>query len=102
MDVSNARKHIANIYKDEELQEDATSAFFALVQTEGGRNIKREVQYYNLDMIISVGYRVNARKAVKFRQWATQTLKAYLEQGYVINEKALAAGEYDEILIDAA
>lgn len=81
--------HIQNIYKDEELQELETTTNFVVVKTEGGRNVKREVDYYNLDMILSVGYRVNAKKAIKFRQWATQTLKAYLEQGYVINEKAL-------------
>lgn len=88
-DVTSVRKHIQNIYAEEELDENATSANFALVQNEGGRAVNREVAHYNLDVILSVGYRVNGKKAVKFRQWATQTLKDYIEQGYVINEKAL-------------
>lgn len=90
IDYSNAKKHIKNVYADKELVESATMAKFAIVQMEGGREVVRtDLAHYNLDMIISVGYRVNARRAVKFRQWATQTLKTYIEQGYVINEKAL-------------
>lgn len=90
IDVSNARKHIRNIYADGELDKPATRAKFASVQIEGGREVVRpNVSHYNLDMILSVGYRVNAKRAVKFRQWATQTLKTFIEQGYVINEKAL-------------
>ncbi|WP_122586723.1 RhuM family protein [Pseudomonas viridiflava] len=90
VDVSNARKHIRTIYADEELEKPATKAKFALVQIEGGREVIRpSVSHYNLDMILSVGYRVNAKRAVKFRQWATKTLKTFIEQGYVINEKAL-------------
>ncbi|WP_235663085.1 RhuM family protein [Pseudomonas coronafaciens] len=90
IDYSNAKKHIKNVYADQELVKSATMAKFAIVQIEGGREVVRpETAHYNLDMIISVGYRVNARRAVRFRQWATQTLKTYIEQGYVINEKAL-------------
>lgn len=90
VELSVAKKHIKNIYADEELEKEATSAKFALVQIEGGREVLREgVLYFNLDVMISVGYRVNAKRAVKFRQWATRTLKAFIEQGYVINEKAL-------------
>ena len=90
VDVSNARKHIRNIYADEELEKSSTKAKFASVQIEGGREVVRQdVAHYNLDMILSVGYRVNAKRAIKFRQWATKTLKAFIEQGYVINEKAL-------------
>lgn len=90
IDYSNAKKHIKNVYTDKELIEAATMAKFAIVQVEGGREVVRTgVSHYNLDMIISVGYRVNAKRAVKFRQWATQTLRTYIEQGYVINEKAL-------------
>lgn len=90
VDVSNARKHIRNIYSDEELEKTSTKAKFASVQKEGDREVTRpDVAHYNLDMILSVGYRINAKKAVKFRQWATKTLKTYIEQGYVINEKAL-------------
>lgn len=90
VDVSSVKKHVKNVYEDEELERSATSAKIALVQNEGGREVIREgVLHFNLDMIISVGYRVNAKRAVKFRQWATRTLTAFVEQGYVINEKAL-------------
>jgi hypothetical protein len=82
-------RHIQNIYEEKELNEVSTSTKYVLVQTEGGHSVKREVMHYNLDVILSVGYRVNAKKATSFRQWATQTLKTFLEQGYVINEKAL-------------
>ncbi|MFP6863667.1 RhuM family protein [Pseudomonas sp.] len=90
VDVSSIKKHVQNIYEDDELERSATSAQISLVQIEGGREVAREgVLHFNLDMIISVGYRVNAKRAVKFRQWATRTLTAFVEQGYVINEKAL-------------
>lgn len=90
VDYSTIRKHVKNIYEDGELEKKATQAKIALVQIEGGREVLREgVLHFNLDMIISVGYRVNAKRAVKFRQWATRTLTAFVEQGYVINEKAL-------------
>ncbi|TBU86776.1 RhuM family protein [Phytopseudomonas dryadis] len=90
VDYSTIRKHVKNIYEDGELEKSATQAKIALVQIEGGREVIREgVLHFNLDMIISVGYRVNAKRAVKFRQWATRTLTAFVEQGYVINEKAL-------------
>lgn len=90
VDVSVANRHVNNVYSDNELEKSATRAKFALVQMEGGRQVVREgVLHFNLDMILSVGYRVNAKIAVKFRQWATRTLKTYIEQGYVINEKAL-------------
>jgi hypothetical protein len=89
VDDNTVRSHIANIYKDEELQELGTTSKFEVVQIEGGRNVKRELLYYNLDMILSVGYRVNAKRAVRFRQWATDTLRTYIEQGYIINEKIL-------------
>lgn len=82
-------RHIQNIYEEQELVEGATSTKFVLVQNEGDRTVSREVLHYNLDMILSVGYRVNAKKATAFRQWATQTLRTYLEQGFVVNEKAL-------------
>ncbi|RMV72242.1 hypothetical protein ALP05_02010 [Pseudomonas caricapapayae] len=90
VDVSVANRHVNNVYSDGELEKPATRAKFALVQNEGGRYVVREgVLHFNLDMIISVGYRINAKRAVRFRQWATRTLKTYIEQGYVINEKAL-------------
>lgn len=81
--------HISNIYRDEELEESATTQEYEVVRNEGLRSVRRIINHYNMDMIISVGYRVNAKSAIAFRQWATQTLKTYLEQGYVINEKAL-------------
>ena len=74
-------KHIGNIYKTFELDEISTCVKFAQVRSEGKRNVIREQKFYNLDMIISVGYRVNSINATKFRQWATQTLKNYLLQG---------------------
>lgn len=81
--------HIANIFQDQELDEKLTTKDFQVVQNEGKRKVSRILTHYNLDIIISVGYRVNAKKAINFRQWATKTLRAYLEQGYLINEKIL-------------
>jgi hypothetical protein len=88
-DVRTINEHIRNVYEEGELSEEATRRNFRIVQIEGERQVTREVAHYNLDVILSAGYRVNSVAATKFRQWATQTLKAYLEQGYVINEKAL-------------
>ncbi|MBR1799812.1 MAG: virulence RhuM family protein [Bacteroidales bacterium] len=82
-------RHIRNIYKTAELQESATCAKIAQVQVEGGRNVTREIAYFNLDMIISVGYRVNSINATKFRQWANTVLKDYLLRGYSINQRLL-------------
>jgi hypothetical protein len=78
-------RHIKNAYQDGELDEAATSAKIALVRIEGGRQIEREVLHYNLDVIISVGYRVKSPLATEFRKWATSKLKEYLLQGYAIN-----------------
>ena len=80
-------KHIANIYKTCELAEISTCVKIAQVQTEGNRLVTREHRYYNLDMIISVGYRVNSINATKFRQWATCTLRNYLLHGYAVNQR---------------
>ena len=89
-DTSNTSKHIKKIYKEQELDEDSTMVKITIVQNEDGRNVVREnVVHYNLDLILSVGYRVNSKKAILFRKWATQTLRDFIEQGYVINEKAL-------------
>lgn len=84
-------KHINNIYKDEELQEKSTISKMEIVQKEGERSVSRETTFYNLDMIIAVGYRVNSKRATQFRIWATNVLKDYLTKGYVINEKQLQA-----------
>ena len=82
-------RHIRNIYKSAELNEDATCAKNAQVQEEGGRTVRRTIPYYNLDMIISVGYRVNSKNATQFRIWATSILKQYLIKGYAINDQRL-------------
>jgi len=83
-------KHIKNILNDGELAENSTCAKIAQVQKEGNRTITRHIKYYNLDMILSVGYRVTSKTATQFRIWATKTLKDYLIQGYVINQKVIA------------
>jgi prophage maintenance system killer protein len=82
-------KHLKNIFKSGELEEEATVSKMETVQIEGKRRITRELTYYNLDMIISVGYRVNSQKATQFRVWATKTLKNHLVKGYTLNEKRL-------------
>lgn len=88
-DKSVISRHINNIYKEAELSQKATVAKYATVQVEGGRNIEREIEYYNLDVIISVGYRVNSKRGVQFRIWATQRLREYIVKGFVVNEKRL-------------
>ena len=81
--------HLKNIYKTEELLENATTEYFSAVQKEGKRQVKRNIRYYNLDAIISVGYRVNSKRGTQFRIWANKILKDYLVNGYAINEKRL-------------
>ena len=80
-------RHINNIYKVEELDRESTCAKIAQVQIEGKRNVKRNIPYFNLDMVISVGYRVNSKRGVKFRQWANNVLKQYLVKGYAVNDR---------------
>ncbi len=80
-------RHINNIYKVEELDRESTCAKIAQVQIEGKRTVKRSVPYFNLDMIISVGYRVNSKRGVKFRQWANRILKDYLVKGYAVHDR---------------
>ncbi len=89
-DRTSILKHIQNIYSTNELDKKSTCAKFAQVRLEGERRVTRRILHYNLDMIISVGYRVNSKRGVQFRQWATQRLKDYLVKGYAINEKRLA------------
>jgi len=89
-DRTSISKHIKNIYKTKELDEKSTCAIFAQVQKEGNRTINRNIKYYNLDLIISLGYRINSIRGTQFRIWATQRLKDYLVKGYAINEKRLA------------
>ncbi len=90
-DKSVISRHISNIFKEKELDKKRTVAKNATVQIEGKRKIEREIEYYNLDMIISVGYRVNSKKATQFRVWATSILKEYLVSGYVVNKKVIAS-----------
>ena len=86
-DVKTISKHINNALKEE--LDSSTVAKFATVQKEGSRNIKREIDYYNLDMIISVGYRVKSQNGVIFRKWATSILHDYMIKGYAVNQKRL-------------
>jgi len=90
-DRTSVVKHVNNIYKSEELEKDSTCAKIAQVQMEGNRTIKRHIIYYNLDMIISVGYRVNSMRGTQFRIWANKVLKDYLIKGYAINQQVKAA-----------
>ena len=83
-------KHISNIYKTKELNKESTCAKIAQVQKEGNREITRNILFYNLDLIIAVGYRVNSKRGTQFRIWANKILKDYLLKGYVLNEKRLA------------
>ncbi len=83
--------HLRNVYKSGELQENATTEKYSVVQKEGDRNIKRRVKFYNLDAIISVGYRVNSKRGVQFRIWANQVLKDYLINGFAVNERRLTS-----------
>lgn len=102
--VDNISLHLKNIYDSDELEKNRTVEDFSIVQKEGNRSVKRSVEFYNLDAIIAVGYRVNSKKATKFRQWATKTLREYITKGFVINEKMLKNGKpfgkdyFDELL----
>ncbi len=101
-DRSTIQRHVKRIYEEGELKPDSTCAFFAQVQTEGKRQVERQIPIYNLDMIISVGYRVNSHRGVQFRQWATQVLKEYMIKGFALNDDLLKnAGQgnyFDELL----
>lgn len=88
-DRSTIQRHIKNIYADDELEESSTCAFFAQVQKEGTRTVSRKIPYYNLDVILAVGYRVSSKIATQFRKWATSVLHQYIIDGYVINEKQI-------------
>ena len=88
--ADNISLHLINIYKDNELDETATAEDFSVVRQEGVRRVTRQLKHYNLDAIISVGYRVNSSQATRFRQWATRVLREHLTQGFSINEYRLA------------
>lgn len=97
-------KHLYNIFEEGELFKEATVSKMEIVQMEGNRKVKREPDFYNLDAIIAVGYRVNSKKATRFRQWATKTLKEYITKGFVLNDDMLKNGKpfgkdyFDELL----
>ena len=86
-------KHLKNIFEDGELLEKATLSKMEIVQQEGSRHIQRKLDFYNLDAIISVGYRVNSRKATNFRIWATNVLKEYMIKGFVLDDERLKQGK---------
>ena len=102
--TDNISLHLKNIFREEELDEKSTTEFFSVVQKEGNRNVSRNVKCYNLDAIIAVGYRVNSKKATRFRQWAIKTLKEYIIKGFVLNDDMLKNGKpfgkdyFDELL----
>lgn len=99
---NNITMHINEIYNTYELEESSTSKKFLLVQTEGNREVKRNVQYYNLDMVISIGYRVNSERAIQFRRWATYILKEFSKKGYIIDKKRMSNGAFfDEDYYDS-
>ena len=101
---NNITMHIKNIYDDQELEESSTSKESLLVQKEGNRNVKRTVIYYNLDMIISIGFRVNSKKAIKFRTWANKIIKEYMIKGFALDDDRFLKGGkvnaqyFDELL----
>ena len=99
---STISRHIKNVFEEGELQPDTTVAFLATVQMEGKRKVERDIAYYNLDMIISVGYRVHSYRGVQFRMWATKVLKEYIVKGFALNDdllKRAGGGNYfDELL----
>lgn len=104
VDVRTVSEHLQNIYKSGELAEEATVRKFRIVQIEGSREVTREIEFYNLDAIIAVGYRVNSQRATQFRIWATQTLKEFIIKGFVLDDERLKHGKrfgkdyFDELL----
>lgn len=100
--VDNVSLHLKNIYNDFELDKNSTSEKFSIVRKEGNREVKRNIQYYNLDAVISVGYRVNSDRAIQFRRWATYVLKEFSKKGYIIDKKRMANGAFfDEDYYDS-
>lgn len=97
-DKSVISRHLNKIYKEGELSQEATVAKYATVQVEAGRKVQRDIDYYNLDAIISVGYRVNSKQGTQFRIWATQVLRDYLLKGYALNQRMdRIENNYDEL-----
>ena len=102
--ADNISLHLKNIYADGELEQAATTEKFSVVRKEGSREVRRGIDHYDLDAIIAVGYRVNSKKATRFRQWATKTLKEYIQKGFVLNDELMKNGRpfgkdyFDELL----
>ena len=94
VDISTVNEHLKNIYKSGELNENSTIGKFPIVQKEGNRDVKRIIAFYNLDAIISVGYRVNSLRATQFRQWATKVLREFSIKGFVLDKERLENGSY--------
>lgn len=100
--TDNISLHLKNIYNDLELDKESTTEDFSIVQKEGSREVKRNIKYYNLDAVISVGYRVNSDRAVQFRRWATNILKEFSKKGYIIDKKRMENGTFfDEDYYDS-
>ena len=105
IDRTGITRHINNIYKDEELEENSTCAKIAQVQKEGNRSVTRNISYYNLDMIISIGFRVNSKPAIKFRTWANKIIKEYMIKGFALNDDRFINGNkfdtryFDELIL---
>ena len=97
VDVRTINEHIKKIYSDSELEEDSTIRNFRIVQTEGKREVERDVAFYNLDVIISVGYRVKSKRGTQFRIWASKILKEYLIKGYALNHQRISAKSLNEL-----
>ena len=96
-DVKTIGKHISNVFAEKELEQYSTVINFAIVQNEGGREVKRDIKYYNLDVIISIGYPVKSQKGMRFRQGATSVLKNYVQNGYVINSEKITNQRFKEL-----
>jgi death-on-curing family protein len=96
-DKSVISKHIKNIFADGELDSRSTVAKYATVQTEGNKRVTRQIEHYNLDAIISVGYRVNSKRGTLFRQWANSVLKSYMLDGYALNQKSLITKGFSDL-----
>ena len=94
--TDNVSLHLKNVYATGELDEATTAEDFSVVRSEGKRDVRRTIKHYNLDAIVSIGYRVNSKRAVRFRQWATRTLREHLVSGYTLNERRLAERGLDE------
>jgi hypothetical protein len=92
VDARTVNEHLLNILKSEELDKSSTNRKIRIVQTEGKREVSREIDFYNLDMIIAIGYRVNSKQATQFRIWATKTLREFITKGFVLNDEMLKNG----------